>query len=208
MKKSLLFIVAFLFLYLIPTYTFAQKIKNDEIKILKEKRSVISAEFDIPKEIMEKVVEDYLSGEGLRKPSKKSGFLVYEKSTFGKISNDIYDYYAKIDGNKEKSTVFFAVSKGYDNFIGQSEGGIYSKFNSVFKNIQEKAQKAYIDNQINEQQKVVDKAKKRHENLINEGKSLQKEKENIENKIINNQKDQEGMKKLLEEEEIKLRSIK
>jgi hypothetical protein len=208
MKKSILLLVTTILFMASSSMVNGQKIKNDEVKILKGKRAVITAEFDIPAKIMEKVVLDHLSDEGLRRPSKKSGFYIYEKVTFGKISSDILDYYVKIEGKKNKSTVIFAVSKGYDNFISQSEGGIYSKFGSVFKSIDEKAQKAFIDEQLKEQQKVVDKTKKRYDRLVSEGKSLQKDKENIENKIKKNAKDQEGMKKQLEEEQSKLKSIK
>lgn len=208
MKKSILLLVTTMFFMTLAITVNGQKIKNEEVKILKGKRAVITAEFDIPVKIMEKVVLDYLADEGLRRPSKKSGFYLFEKVTFGKISSDILDYYVKIESKKNRSTVIFAVSKGYDNFISQSEGGIYSKFTPIFKTIDEKAQKAFIDEQLKEQQKIVDKTKKRYDKLVSEGKSLQKEKENLENKIKKNEKDQQGMKKQLEDEQNKLKSIK
>lgn len=208
MKKSFIFIGFTLILLLLTSQSYAQKIKNDNIKILKGKRDAITAEFTIPKAIMEKVVVDYLAEEGLKRPSKKRGFLTYERITFGKISSEVMDYYVKIDGNKQKSKVTFAVSKGYENFISQSEGGIYSKFNSVFNSIDEKAKKAYIDEQSKEQQKVVDKTQKKYDRLLKEGKSLKKDKENIENKIKKNEKNAESLKKVLEDEQKKLKSIK
>ena len=160
MKKSI-YLVAIIGIFLFSSsLVLGQKIKNDEVKILKAKRAVVTAEYNIPSKIMEKVVLDYLSNEGLRKPSKKSGFYIFEKVTFGKISSDVMDYYVKIEGKKDNSIVIFAISKGYDNFISQSEGGMYSKFNSIFKSIDENAQKAYINQQKNDQQKVVDKTNK------------------------------------------------
>ncbi|MDD2411533.1 MAG: hypothetical protein RBS19_02460 [Bacteroidales bacterium] len=208
MKKSFLFIGFTMVLFLLTSQTYAQAIKNDNVKILKGKRDAVSAEFNIPKSIMENVVVEYLAEEGLKKPSKKKGFLTYEGITFGKISSEVMDYYVKIDGKKQKSKVTFAVSKGYENFINHSEGGIYSKFTTVFNSIDQKAKKAYIAEQTKTQQKVIDKTQKKYDKLVKEGKSLQKDKENIENKIKKNEKNAEGLKKVLEDEQKKLKNIK
>lgn len=208
MKKSFLFVGFTAVLLLLTSQSYAQKIKNDNVKILKGKRDAVTAEYNIPKDVMKNVVVEYLAEEGLKRPSNKKGFLLYEKITFGKISNEVMDYYVKIDGNKQKSEVTFAVSKGYENFISQSEGGIYSKFNSVFNSIDEKAKKAFIAEQSKEQQKVVDKTQKKYDKLVKEEKELKKDKEDIENKIKKNEKNAEGLKKVLEDEQKKLKSIK
>lgn len=208
MKKKFVFIGFTLVLLLLTSQTYAQKIKNDNVKILKEKRDAITAEYNIPKDIMKNVVVEYLSEEGLKRPSNQKGFLLYERITFGKISSEVMDYYVKIDGNKQKSEVTFAISKGYDNFISQSEGGIYSKFNLVFNSIDEKSKKAFIAEQTEEQQKVVEKTQKKYDKLVKEGKYLKKEKEDIENKIKKNETNAEGLKKVLDDEQKKLKSIK
>ncbi len=204
MKKTVLF----LSVLFVSTVVFSQKIKEETVSLLKDKRPCLVAEYDIPAEVMENVVEDYLSKEGLKKPSSKSGYKLYEKAIFSKISNDAMDYYIKVDGNKEKSKVTVVISKGYENFITISEGGIYSNFKDVLKKIQDVGYKAWVDEKIKEQQKVIDKAQKKYDKLVEDGKDLVKEKENIENKIQRNKSDQEGAKNQLEEEIKKMKSIK
>lgn len=204
MKKAVLFFTVLF----VSSFVYCQKIKEETVSLLKDKRPCLVAEYDIPSEVLENVVEDYLSKEGLKKPSSKSGFKLYEKAIYAKISNDAMDYYIKVDGNKEKSKVIVVISKGYENFITISEGGIYSNFKDVLKNFQEVGYKAWVDEQIKEQQKVVEKAQKKYDKLVEEGKDLVKEKENIENKIQRNKSDQEGAKTQLEEEQRKLKSIK
>ena len=133
MKKAVLFFTVLF----VSSFVYCQKIKEETVSLLKDKRPCLVAEYDIPSEVLENVVEDYLSKEGLKKPSSKSGFKLYEKAIYAKISNDAMDYYIKVDGNKEKSKVIVVISKGYENFITISEGGIYSNFKDVLKNFQE-----------------------------------------------------------------------
>lgn len=203
MRKSILAIV----MMLTTSMVFSQKIKEESVSLLKDKRPCLIAEYNIPSEVMEKVVEDYLSNEGLKKPSSKSGFKFYEKASFSKISSELMDYYIKVDGNKESVKITVAISKGYENFVSHSEGGFYSNFKDVLKKFQELGEKAWIEEQIKEQQKIVDKAEKNYNKLVKEGESLVKDKEDIENKIQRNKQDQEGAKNQLEIEQKKLKSI-
>ncbi len=204
MKKSVLLITVLFF----TSFVFSQKIKEETVSLLKDKRQCVVAEYEIPSKVMEKVVEDYFSKEGLKKTSSKSGFKIYEKATFSKVSNEILDYYIKVDGNKKKSKVTVVVSKGYENFIKPAEGEIYSNFNDVFKTFQEIGYKSWVEDQMKDQQKIIQKAEKKYNKLIKEGKSLVKDKEGIENKIQRNLKDQEGAKNQFEIEKKKLNSIK
>ena len=91
MKKLSIFII-----FLSLTYAQAQKVSFERTKFLKDKRESVVAEFEVPAKMMTNIVKDFFASEGLPKPGKKSGYLLYEKSLYNAVATEMLDIYVGV----------------------------------------------------------------------------------------------------------------
>ena len=187
----------------------AQNAREGQVKFMKGQQNAIIADYDLPKSVVEDALRERLDKSGLGKAHSKKGFSFYEGVNWNDISADKMDVYFDVNGKGDKSTVTMLVSKGYDNFITTASDAEKVQKVEAFLNSFIKDAKAYqLRQQIAEQEDIVKKAEKVKAGSIDDGNSLQKDKERIEKKLAENKTEQEKTANALDAEKKKLEDLK
>ena len=214
MKKALF---TLLILFGAATFSWAQDISIGSASINKTNRPTLLAAYNMPSDIVRSALADKLKKSKISKGSKaKGGFRAYKGVSIPEISDDKIDVYTKVSGKKDKSTLYFAVSRGYDNFITpETDPEMVNKMKAYVKSMMDNVNIAKLKADIAAQAKVVKSADKAKSSKEKAGSRLQNEQKNLENKLADNKKAQEKNKKEQEEaakklsdEEAKLSAIK
>ncbi len=117
MKKILpLILLAFC---LAPLTNYAQKVKVTEEAIKKGKEHVpgFVAVYKHSQATTRETMKGLVKEMGIRHVHHKKGFYVLKGEVWQGISAAKGDYYYKIGGKKRKAKIYFAASKGYDNYV-------------------------------------------------------------------------------------------
>lgn len=96
---------------------FAQNAHEAMIPFNKTQESAVVADFDNPPEVVKQVLKAQLEKEGLGKIKSSGGYWRSNGSVWHSVSSDKMDFYFRVEGKRNKSTISVLVSKGYDNFV-------------------------------------------------------------------------------------------
>ncbi|MCK9613145.1 MAG: hypothetical protein PHR81_07800 [Bacteroidales bacterium] len=207
MKKLIILLIG---ITAISRFAFAQSIEG-RAEFDKTDYPAVVGEFAFTSDVVEDVIVADMKEKGFKKYNNKKGYMIFEGIQFTQISPKAINFYISIQEKKkekEKTIVTFLLSLGLTNFIGSGEDP--SMINNAKTYMNELAPKFVakkLDNDIEAQQKVYDKAKKDYEKLISEGESLVKKKADIENDIVKNKADQEIQKALMDKENTNLQNL-
>jgi len=118
MKKLRLFIA----LILASFFATAQDLTISEgmESMGKTERWCFAAKYPYKKEIADAVMEKKIERAGLERNSSKKGVNTYRGATWTDINSSKCDYYYKTESRKGKTTLYFCVSKGYENYVTSS----------------------------------------------------------------------------------------
>ena len=144
---------------LFPAIAHAQKIKEVTIKKGKESVPAFCLKIKESKAVTQKVLKQEQQEAGLKKGKHKKGFTVHKGVVWPYISSTKMDYWYKVKGNRRKSTVYFVVSKGYDNYVsGSNDFNTASSVNTFLSRLEEQ-----VENQkdIDDKQAELDKIDKK-----------------------------------------------
>src|SRR5690606_30383549 len=120
------------------------------------------------------------------------GFRLFEGVSWSEIATEKIDFYYKVDGKKENSTVMFLISKGYDNFITSAKDPLMvNNTKNVLNNLVNDIAAVQRQQQIAEQIKVVKAAEDKCGELKKAYDKLVSEKEKIENEMSKNRDQQQ-----------------
>lgn len=163
-------------------------------------------EVDVPfeeKTVMKSLV-DKLEKKGYRGKENK-GYTIFKGVTMSELGPGSYDLYFKTDrkSRKEKdaSVLTMLISKGGDTFVGESDDAALYTGAKSFLNSHIVTATAYdLELQIQEQTEITEKANKKYDNLVDDGKDLVKKKEKVEKDIEENLKKQEDQKAEVEKQ--------
>jgi hypothetical protein len=112
------FVLFLLFAFLAPSMSSGQEeIKEGETKMGKTKLWCFYTTFREPKSETIEIIEKDLATANLKRTSRKKGFFIYKGVQWPAMSNNRGDYYYKVHGKKNKTTVYLCASKGYDNYV-------------------------------------------------------------------------------------------
>ncbi len=101
----------------ISATAFAQNAHEAMIPFNKTQENAVVADFDNAPEVVRQVLKAQLEKEGLRKIKSSGGYWRSSGSVWNSVSSDKMDFYFRIEGKRNKSTISVLVSKGYDNFV-------------------------------------------------------------------------------------------
>lgn len=209
MKKIINLVAASIMLTATSIASYAQNAYESSVKFSKTNENAVVIDFNKPGNIVEAALKDRLDKEGLGKSKSKNGFTYYAGTIWKSVSADKLDIYFKVDSKKERSTVMLLMSKGYDNFITSGSDATVIENGKAFLNSLGQSIDAYqLGVDIKAQEEAVKKAEKAYSNSVDNGKSLLSDKEKIEKKIAENEKEQAEKSKILEEEKRKLEIVK
>lgn len=108
-----------LFFLLFPIALFAQQVQVTEgtAKMGKKKLWSFMATYNFNKNQTLEVLEGDVKTANLKHASKKKGFKIYKGATWTTITPNKSDYYYKVKEKHGKTTLYFVVSKGYENYV-------------------------------------------------------------------------------------------
>ena len=204
MKKTIFTIFSLL---LSTGLILAQDISVGTASIAKVNRPCIIAGYTMPSDIIRDALADKLKKSKISKGSKvRGGFRVYKGVSIPEISDDKIDVYTRITGKKDKSTLYVAVSLGYDNFVSpETDSQMVEKVKAYIRSMMSNVNIAKIKIDIAAQAKVLNKADKAERGIVKKGENLVSNMKSLESKLEQNKKDQEANKKDQEEAAQKLK---
>jgi hypothetical protein len=140
---------------LLPAFTHAQEVKDTMLKKGKEHIPGYTIRLRHSRGLTAATLKEILKDAGMRKAKHKKGYYMYKGAVLPAISNTQQDYYYKITGNRRKTTIHFAVSKGYDNYVTNANDSHISASVSTF--LTELNNKVELKEEINEKQEELNK---------------------------------------------------
>lgn len=207
MKKLLL-----LPLLLVFFLSAKSQVTEGSIQINKTNQPAVIAQFNYSKDVVENVMADFFKNANLGKSRKFKGFQKFEGVVFQQIADERIDLYYKVSSKSKRSqtsTVHMLVSKGYDNFVSSnSNPEIMAKAKEVLASLVTEFEAKDLRNQIEAQQKVVDRADRDLKSLYSEGENLKSRIKKLQDDLEENGKKQENQNALLEKEKKALEELK
>jgi hypothetical protein len=191
-------------------FLMAQQLTVGAASIAKVERPAVIASYNMPAEIVKDALADKLKRSSISKGSKvKGGFRAYRGVNIPEISDDKIDVYTRVTGKKNTSTLSFAVSRGYDNFVSpENDAETMEKMKTYVAGMVNNVNIAKIKTDIASQAKVLNKAEKAESTAVKKGKSLESEMKSLESKLEANKKAQESNTKTQAEAAEKVKAEK
>ncbi|MGB4654535.1 MAG: hypothetical protein ACOXZ9_02890 [Bacteroidales bacterium] len=188
------------------------QITEGSVQINKSTQPAIIANFNYPKDVVEDAMADFFAKANLGKSRKFKGFQKFEGIVFQEIANERIDLYYKVSSKNKRSqtsTVHLLISKGYDNFISSgSNPEAMTKAKDVMASLVTEFEAKALNNQIEAQQKVVDRAERDLKSLYSEGENLKSRIKKLQDDLEDNAKKQENQSDLLKKEKQALEELK
>lgn len=188
--------------------------QSESVKVNYQKieREAIANEIPFSEKTIMGTIEDKMAVLGYKGKEAK-GFIAYQSVRLAELGTGEYDLYfmaeRKSRRNKDNATLTLMISKGADDFAtAKKDADLWRKAKAYLDNILPAITAYDLEQQINEQQDVVDKADKKYNNLVEDGQSLEKKRKSIEKDIENNKKDQEKQQADMEKEKLRLETLK
>ncbi|HEX4958673.1 MAG TPA: hypothetical protein VFV46_10890 [Lacibacter sp.] len=127
------------------------------------------------------------------------GVTVYKGVRIPEISTEAFDLYLKVERksrkDKDESVVYFAVSKGYENFLKSGDDPLMTqKINTYTTNFSAWAEAEALERDIKNQEDRLKSAERKATDLQDESESLQKRLKKLQDDIEQNKKDIEKQK--------------
>ena len=147
------------------------------------------------------------------KKNKLDGFYVFEGIALPELNNQKLDMYFKVDpkskSEKDQSTIYLLVSKGYDNFISpEADSATFVAATNFLNGFIAGTTSYRLKLDIEEQEKMVKSAEKKLEGLQDDEKSLLKKIDELQADLRNKKNDQAMQEKEIANQKTKLEDLK
>lgn len=184
----------------------------EKVNYQKAEHEAIVNEIPFPEKTIMNAIDNKMQQLGYKGKSSK-GFTVYKAVRLTQLGGGEYDLYFSADRksrrNKDNSTLTMLVSTGNDVFATANDNAsLMDNAKHYMDGITDMIAAYDLDQQVAAQIEVVDKATKKYNSLVDDGKSLEKKKKDIEKDIENNNKDQEKQLKEIESLKTALEALK
>lgn len=126
---------------------------------------------------------------------KDKDYIVFKGVRLAALGEGSYDLYFNTDRmskrEKDKSTLYMLISKGYDNFVSdETDHNVIEGAKNFLNGLTDMTAAYDLELQIKDQQETLQKAERKLQSLKNDADDLQKKKQKIEQDIADNQKAQ------------------
>jgi hypothetical protein len=147
------------------------------------------------------------------KKNKIDGFFIYSEVTLQQMMNQKLDLYFKVDRKskkeKDKSTLYLLVSKGYDNFISPtSDSAVFRAAKKFLNSFVSESAEFKLNLDIEAQEETVKDAEKKLNQLEGKEADLIKKIEQLNKDLVDNKVDQENQKLEIENQKIRLDELR
>jgi hypothetical protein len=203
--------IAILTLILIAN-TVNSQISEGTATFNKIERTAVVGNFNYAPEVVKAVILEDMKYNGFIKSSETKGYKLFPGILFTQISQEKIDFYLKVDdvkNEKDQSIVYILISKGGENFINNStDPDAIRNCIAYLQGLIPKFEANQLEIDITKQEAVIKKAEKTFNSLVGTGESLKSKKQDIEENIAKNLKEQENQKLTLEKERQLLETLK
>lgn len=187
----------------------AQKAYETSVKYLKNNVSGYAADFNIPKNDLAKIADEYFKGAVKGKRLKSKDYYLYRginiTEIFGQEKGDLY---YKVEGNKKSSKLILLVSKGYDNFVnGSSDAQVATNTKNFLDNFQVEIDKFNKQKLINDQKELISKTEKEHKGLLQDQSKIEKKIQDLEKDLDHTKKKISDKTQEVEQQKVKLSEL-
>lgn len=184
----------------------------EKVNYQKAEHEAIVNEIPYPEKTIMNAIDNKMQQLGYKSKSSK-GYTVYKAVRLTQLGGGEYDLYfsaeRKSRRNKDNSTLTMLVSTGNDVFATENDNAaLMDNAKKYMDGITDMVAAYDLDLQVAAQIDVVDKAIKKYNSLVDDGKNLEKKKKDIEKDIENNKKDQEKQMKEIENQKSALEALK
>lgn len=164
----------------------------------KKKIPALITEVPQPADITLAAISNKLAQRGY-KPSSQKGALQYKGIQLAEIGLENYDLVIRVDKkgrrSSETSVVYFAISRGNENFItGTDDPALIERIKAFGTNFVPWATEQSLEVGIQKQEQSVNSAEKRLSDLESESSNLEKRKAKLEEDIQTNKRNIERQK--------------
>jgi hypothetical protein len=187
----------------------AQYAHESFVKFEKNNVNAVTADYNRSKSVMEEALKAQLEKEGLIKPDKSKGYIIYKGSNWNRIGREKADIYFKVDGSKSKSSITILISKGYGNFINsETDPGTIKNAVDFLNSLEKKADEVQFSLDLSTQQFVIEKAEKEYVRSLSDSTAFAADRKKLDAKILAQNEALQSRKKALEAERLKLADMK
>lgn len=147
------------------------------------------------------------------KKNKRDGFYVFNGITLPELNNQKVDLYFKVDpkskSNREESTIYMVVSKGYDNYISpEVDTAAFGAATAFLNGFVVGTANYRLNLDIEEQEKTVQNAEKKLISLQDDDKALVRKIESFQADLRNKRDEQVNQEKEIANQKAKLDELK
>lgn len=202
-----------LLLSLFITLSVFSQAREGRAKINKTEYPVVMAEFNYPADVVTKVIENHFSDMKIGRSKGFKGYQKFEGVTVPQLSESKIDLFYKVDKKSkkesDKSIVYLAISKGYENFVSSATDGVmFQRAADMLNGLKERFESQTNQNAIDAQIKVVEKVDKDLKSLYSKGEDYKNKIKSLEKDLEKTVKEQNEKKAELEKEQKKLEELK
>lgn len=159
---------------------------------------------DVNLAITTRMGKDKLKGKGVSK-----GVTKYEGINYATVCAQQCDLYIKVDGTDKTTNITAFVSKGYDNFVTSANDAETANRTKLFlESLSKDIDAVALKNQIAAQEKVLAAAEKAYKKQEDTQAKAEKELENIKNETKKLDAERQNQKTVLDQLKDKLNSYK
>jgi hypothetical protein len=180
---------------------------DGSVDYLKKSQAAVIAEYKYPQETVEKTLRDKLERLGLKVKSSK-GFLVAYNAVIGSVSSNQMEYAFQVDrkSKREKETTVISMVMNVNDVNATADNA--SKAKDFLNELAPAIDALNIDNMVNDQTSVVEKAQKKNKNLQDDIESLEKKIRNYQDDLAKTKRQQEDQVKEVQRQQEILETIK
>ncbi len=159
---------------------------------------------DVNLAVANRASKDKLKGKGVSK-----GVTKFEAINYPTVCAQQCDLYIKVDGTDKTSTVTAFVSKGYDNFVtSANDAETANRTKAFLESLAKDIDAVALKNQIAAQEKVLATAEKTYKKQADAQAKAEKELENIKNETKKLDAERQNQKTVLDQLKEKLNNYK
>jgi len=182
------------------------------VEYQKINRQAIVADVPFPEKTIRDAIDNKMELMGYKGKDSK-GFTVYKGVRMPELGNDSYDLYFMADRKskkeKENSTVTLLISKGFDNFVADSnDARVVTNAKNYLDTLKNMIADYDLQQQIMAQEDVVKKADKKYTGYIDDAADLEKKRKKIEKDIEDNKKAQVDQQAEIERQKTILETLR
>jgi len=182
---------------MLAQFSFAQEVKDVLAPFNKETRPAFSMQLNYPQKLVQEAVAKRFKDAKVKGKSMGS-LMYYAKAQYEDVCANGTDVYTMVDGSSKVSTVYVYVMKTTGNFVtGQDEEAACVK--SFVASLKADVEALDLQNQIDAQKKVCEKADNEYQKLVDKKAKMEKELKNVEKGIQEADNERQRQKGVLEQ---------